>query len=71
MEQDLEDRLALVEQHLAHDAVVLEDLSAVLNIYRQDLERLKAQVTRLEQRLALVAAEMGGGEAGSEETTPI
>ena len=58
---DLEARLANVEESLAHHDVALEDLSAVLNAYRQDLERLKAQIAALERRFDLLLEAMGDG----------
>jgi uncharacterized coiled-coil protein SlyX len=62
MDDDLEERLTEVEQHLAHSALTVEDLSAMLNTYRQDLDRLKAQVTRLEGRLSLILEQAAPGQ---------
>jgi uncharacterized coiled-coil protein SlyX len=69
MDDDLEERLTEVEQHLAHSALTLEDLSAMLNTYRQDLDRLKAQVTRLEGRLSLLLEQIAPapGEADASD----
>jgi uncharacterized coiled-coil protein SlyX len=71
MDDDLEERLTEVEQHLAHSALTVEDLSAMLNTYRQDLDRLKAQVTRLEGRLSLLLeqAAPGQGDDGASDNS--
>jgi uncharacterized coiled-coil protein SlyX len=71
MDDDLEERLTDVEQHLAHSALTVEELSVMLNTYRQDLDRLKAQVTRLEGRLSLLLeqAAPGQGDDGASDNS--
>ena len=71
MDDVLEERLMDVEQHLAHSALTVEELSAILNTYRQDLDRLKAQVTRLEGRLSLLLeqAAPGQGDDGASDNS--
>lgn len=65
MSEDLERRLARVEEALAHQGVALEDLDAAVAGYRRDIEALQARLTRLELQFAAMIEQLSEGLAGA------
>lgn len=63
--EELERRLSLVEETLAHQSLALEDLDGALNLYRQDLAGLQERFTRMERQLVALIEQLSDGASGA------